>query len=168
MKTLATAALIAMTTTTAMAETVRATITRVEPNYGYRQVDMPVQRCETVEVPIYGTVQGGGNATEGAIGGALIGGILGQALGGDKNSRNAGAIFGAIVGGDKAANGNRQVVTGYKTERQCHTIISTETERYIKNSKIYFTWNGIEGTAYTYNNYRTGQRIPVTVTLQAN
>ena len=104
-KLLATAAIIGIAST-AQAETRYANITRVEPNYQTVYQNVPRTQCQDVEVPIYGTVQGGGNAVEGALTGAIIGGILGEAIGG-KNERNAGAIFGAIVGGDKAANGNR-------------------------------------------------------------
>lgn len=166
MKTIATAALIAMTATTAMAETVKATITRVEPNYGYREVNMPVQRCENVEVPVYGTIQGGGATGGDVLGGMIIGALLGKGATGDSNGAQAGAVLGGIIAADKKRN--RQTIVGYKTEHQCHTLITTETERYIKNNKIWFTWNGIEGTAYTYNNYRSGQTITATVTLQAN
>ena len=97
----------------------------------------------------------------------IIGGILGQALGGDKDSRNAGAIFGAIVGGDKAANGTRQVVTGYKTERQCSEVIVRQEQRQIKNYSITYRWNGVTGQSYTYNQYSVGDRIPVTVSINA-
>ena len=167
MKYLATAAIIAMTTTSAMAETVRATITRVEPNYGYRQVNAPVQQCQNVEVPIYGSVQGGGATGGDVLGGMILGALLGKGASGNSDGAQVGAVLGGIIAADKGQK-SRQVITGYKVERQCHTTINTETERFVKNNKIWFTWNGIEGTAYTYNNYRTGQRIPVQVTLQAN
>jgi uncharacterized protein YcfJ len=129
-------------------------------------MNVPQQQCQDVQVPIYGTVQGGGNAVEGALTGAIIGGILGEAIGG-KNERNAGAIFGAIVGGDKAANGNRRVVTGYTTERQCSEVMVRQQVNQIRDYRITFEWNGVYGSQYTYNNYSVGQRIPVTVSIRA-
>ena len=165
-KLLATAAIIGIAST-AQAETRYANITRVEPNYQTVYQNVPRTQCQDVEVPIYGTVQGGGNAVEGALTGAIIGGILGEAIGG-KNERNAGAIFGAIVGGDKAANGNRQVVTGYKTERQCSEVMVREQQREIRNYTITYRWNGITAQSYTYNRYSVGDRIPVTVSINAN
>ena len=42
-----------------------------------------------------------------------------------------------------------------------------ETQRQLKHYKIWFTWNGIDGTAFTYNNYQIGDRIPVEVSLRA-
>ena len=165
-KLLATVALVGIAST-AQAETRYANITNVEPNYRTVYMNVPQQQCQDVEVPIYGTVQGGGNAVEGALTGAIIGGILGEAIGG-KNERNAGAIFGAIVGGDKAANGNRQVVTGYKIERQCSEVIVREQQREIRNYTITYRWNGITAQSYTYNRYNVGDRIPVTVSINAN
>jgi uncharacterized protein YcfJ len=166
-KLLATVAVMGLATS-AQAATKYATVIGVQPNYHSVFMNVPQQQCQNVEVPIYGTVQGGGNAVEGAVGGAIIGGILGQALGGDKDSRNAGAIFGAIVGGDKAANGTRQVVTGYKTERQCSEVIVRQEQRQIKNYSITYRWNGVTGQSYTYNQYSVGDRIPVTVSINAN
>jgi uncharacterized protein YcfJ len=164
-KLLITTAVLFATATSAFA-TEYARIAKIEPRYTTGYQNVPTTQCQDVQVPIYGTVQGGGNAVEGALTGAIIGGILGEAIGG-KNERNAGAIFGAIVGGDKAANGNRKVVTGYTTERQCTEVMVREQVSTIKDYLITFEWNGVYGTAYTYNNYSIGQRIPVEVRLRA-
>ena len=163
---LALAATLALSTSALANQTKVATVTSVTPNYSVQKINTPVKRCENVEVPIYGTVQGGGNAVEGALTGAIIGGILGEAIGG-KNERNAGAIFGAIVGGDKAANGNRQVVTGYKTERQCYEVMEITEQTVIKNYSITYEWSGVTGKSYTYNRYNVGDRIPVQVRINA-
>lgn len=164
-KLLATVAVLGFATT-AHAETKYARISSVTPNYSTVYMNVPQQQCQDVEVPIYGTQQGGGNAVEGAIGGAIVGALIGDALGG-KNERNAGAIFGAIVGGDKAANGNRQVVTGYRVERQCSEVMVRQQQRQIKNYSITYRWNGITAQSYTYNQYSVGDRIPVTVSIIA-
>ena len=166
MKKLLIATAIFVATATSAFATEYARITNIEPRYTTSYQNVPRQQCQDVEVPIYGTVQGGGNAVEGALTGAIIGGILGQAIGG-KNERNAGAIFGAIVGGDKAANGNRQVITGYTTERQCSEVMVRQQVNQIKDYRITFEWNGVYGSAYTYNNYQIGQRIPIEVSLRA-
>jgi uncharacterized protein YcfJ len=165
-KLLATVAVLGLATS-AQAATKYATITSVQPNYSTVYMNVPQQQCQDVQVPIYGTVQGGGNAVEGAVGGAIVGAIIGEVLGGNKESRNTGAVFGAIVGGDKAANGNRQVVTGYKIERQCSEVMVREQQRQIKNYTITYRWNGVTGQSYTYNQYSVGDRVPVTVSINA-
>jgi len=166
MKLLSSAALVALIgCAPAMAETFRATITKVEPNWGYREVSVPTTHCQNVEVPVYRTVQGGGATGGDVLGGMILGAILGKGVTGDDGGAAAGAVLGGVISADK--NNSRQQIVGYKTERQCQQVVSYETERYLKNNKIYFTWNGINGSAYTYNNYNVGTQIPITINIQA-
>jgi uncharacterized protein YcfJ len=166
---LATAAAIAITTSSAYAQTRYANITRVEPNYQTVYQNVPRTQCENVEVPIYGTVRNGGNAGEGALLGMIIGGVIGDAVsGGDGDATAGGAIIGGIIGADRAQNGTRQVVTGYRVERQCSEVMMREQQREIRNYTITYEWNGIRAQSYTYNRYSVGDRIPVTVSINAN
>jgi uncharacterized protein YcfJ len=151
----------------AYADTVRATITYVEPRYQFRNTTTPVEHCGEVQVPIYGTVQGG-NAGEGALLGMIIGGVIGDAVSGGKGDATAGgAIIGGIIGADRAQNGTRQVITGYRTETQCETVYEQTQERTVRDYLITYMWNGIVGQSYTYNNYRVGDHIPVDVSIVA-
>jgi uncharacterized protein YcfJ len=165
MKLFTTAAVIALTATASFADTYRATITKVEPNYGYRQVSVPNTVCQNVDVPIYGTVQGGGSSGANALAGMIIGGLLGKAASGKDKGAAAGAVIGGIVGANNSQG--QRVITGYQTQQQCQQNVSYENQRYLKNNKIYFTWNGINGTAHTYNNYNVGAVIPITISIQA-
>jgi len=167
-KLLATAAILGFATA-AQAETRYANITRVEPNYQTVYMNVPRQQCENVEVPIYGTVRNQGNAGEGALLGMIIGGAIGDAVSGGKGNATAGgAIIGGIIGADRAQNGTREVVTGYRTERQCREVMMREQQREIKNYTITYRWNGISAQSYTYNRYSVGDRIPVNVSINAN
>ncbi len=52
-----------------------ATITNVSPNYRQETVNTPIQRCDIVDVPVYGNVGGGNGASSSDIlGGMIIGG----------------------------------------------------------------------------------------------
>jgi uncharacterized protein YcfJ len=164
----ATAATIALSTSIVYAQTRSATITRVEPNYQTVFQNVPRTQCQDVEVPVYGTAQGGGNAGEGALLGMIIGGVLGDAISGGKGDATAGgAIIGGIIGADRAQNGTRQVVTGYRTERQCSEVMVREQQREIRNYTITYEWNGVQAQSFTYNRYSVGDRIPVTVSIVA-
>jgi uncharacterized protein YcfJ len=165
MKLLSTAAIIALTATASFADTYRATITKVEPNYGYRQVSVPNTVCQNVDVPIYATVQGGGASGGDVLGGMILGALLGKGVGGNDKGAAAGAVLGGVIAADN--NRSRRVITGYQTQQQCQQTVSYENQRYLKNNKIYFTWNGINGTAHTYNNYNVGAVIPITISIQA-
>jgi len=167
-KLLATAAILGFATA-AQAETRYANITRVEPNYQTVYMNVPRQQCENVDVPVYGNVRNQGNAGEGALLGMIIGGAIGDAVSGGKGNATAGgAIIGGIIGADRAQNGTREVVTGYRTERQCREVMMREQQREIKNYTITYRWNGISAQSYTYNRYSVGDRIPVNVSINAN
>lgn len=122
--------------------------------------------CENVQVPIYGTVQGQGASGGDVLAGMIIGGILGKGVTGNDNGAAAGAVMGGIIAADQN-NGNRQVITGYRTERQCSEVMVRQEVSGIRDYLITFEWNGIYGSAYTYNNYTLGQRIPVEVNIRA-
>ena len=167
-KLLATAAILGFATA-AQAETRYANITRVEPNYQTVYMNVPRQQCENVDVPVYGNVRNQGNAGEGSLLGMIIGGAIGDAVSGGKGNATAGgAIIGGIIGADRAQNGTREVVTGYRTERQCREVMMREQQREIKNYTITYRWNGISAQSYTYNRYSVGDRIPVNVSINAN
>lgn len=164
---LLTTAVIAVSATAAAAETVRARITYVEPRYENVYVNVPRTECYDVEVPIYGTVRGNGASGGDVLGGMIIGGLLGKGATGNDQGAAAGAVLGGIIAAD---NGNRsqQVVTGYRTERQCSEVMMREQQRELKNYFIRFEWNGMTGSAYTYNRYNVGDRINATVDIRAN
>ena len=152
--------------TTASAE--YATITNVKTNYRSQTSQQPQQRCQDVQVPIYGTRQG--NASSGdVLGGAIIGGIIGNQFG-NGSGKDAATVLGAILGADAANKNNRtqRVITGYNIQRQCETVYVQRTERRVKNYQITYEWNGVRGQSYTHNNYRVGDQIPISVSINAH
>ena len=110
--------------------------------------DRPVTttECYNVEVPIYGTTTKQGNAAEGALLGMILGGLSGKAVSGNDKGAAAGAIIGGLVGADKGAQPKqKQVVTGYRTERVCEEIKIRSNKQWINiysHSTIRFFING--------------------------
>lgn len=162
---IATAAILASVSTAAVAETVRARITYVEPRYETVYRSIPRQQCNDVEVPIYGTVQGNGASSGDILGGMIVGGLLGKGATGNDKGAAAGAVLGGMIAADN--NRSREVVTGYRTERQCREVMSREETRQLKNYYIQFEWNGVTGQAYTFNDYSVGDRLNATVSISA-
>ena len=124
--------------------------------------------CSEVDVPIYGNT---GKAQTGEVlGGAIIGGILGNQVGGGKG-KDAMTVLGAIIGADvankRAVTGQRQIV-GYRQEENCRKISFYETHERLENYRITYEFNGIQATSFTQNQYKVGDRIPVTISIQAN
>lgn len=117
-------------------------VTNITPVYTQVTVQQPTQVCRSVEVPVYGTVQGGGAAGN-ALLGMIIGGVIGDAVsGGNGNATAGGAVIGGIIGADRAQNGNRQVVTGYRTEQQCSTQYTNARETIVNEYDITYNVQG--------------------------
>ena len=168
-KLLTTAAIIgAMSFATSASAEDYATITNVRTNY--QIVDVPRHRtdCRVNQVPIYGNVQNGQASTGDTIVGAIIGGALGNQVGGGKG-KDAATILGAIIGADVANKRPRtsQQIIGYREEQTCNNVTFYDKQEEIKNYTIRYEWNGIKGRTVTYNNYRVGDRIPVEITIRA-
>jgi uncharacterized protein YcfJ len=162
---LLTTAILAASVTAAAAETVRARITYVEPRYDNVTQYQSTTQCQNVEVPVYGTVQGGATGGD-VLAGMIIGGILGKGVTGKDDGAAAGAVLGGVIAAD--SNRNRQVVTGYRMERQCSEVNVPTQVSQLRDYLIRFEWNGMTGSAYTYNHYRVGDTISATVSIRAN
>ena len=83
--------------------------------------------CSEVDVPIYSNT---GKAQTGEVlGGAIIGGILGNQVGGGKG-KDAATILGAILGADFAnKKGGQQKIVGYKKVEQCEVTYEKTYEK---------------------------------------
>ena len=165
MKLFTAAVMLIATTLPSYADTVRATISSIQPIYHNTTTRTPSNICQNVEVPIYGTVQSGGASGGDVLTGMIIGGLLGKGVSGNDKGAAAGAVLGGIISADNKRS--KQVITGYRVESQCHTTYVNSTQRQLKHYKIWFTWNGINGSAATYNVYQIGDSIPVEVSLRA-
>ena len=165
-KLLATVAMVCFASTASIASADEyATIIKVQPNY--QNISVPNHRtdCKIVEVPIYG---GRAQTSTGdTIVGAVIGGAIGSQFGGG-SGKDAMTVLGAIVGADVAnKKGGQNQIIGYRQEQVCQNVTFYETQEQIKNYTITYEWNGMQGRTVTYNNYRVGDRIPVSVSIQA-
>lgn len=80
--------------------------------------------CQNVEVPVYATRQSNGATGGDVLTGMIIGGLLGKGLSGDDGGAAAGAVMGGVIAADKGNNRTEQVITGYRTERQCNEVVN--------------------------------------------
>ena len=164
-KLLITTSILATMATSAVADTVYARITGVEPRYETRIQNTPTTQCQDVQVPIYGQTQGSGASGGDVLGGMILGGLLGKGASGNDKGAAVGAILGGVIAADNKKS--KQVVTGYQTQRQCTEVMAREQVNVIKDFVIRFEWQGHRGKAYTFNDYRVGDLIPVEVSLRA-
>ena len=73
----------------------------------------------------------------------------------------AGAVMGGVIAADKG--GKRQVVTGYRTERQCSNQTVYETRRELTDYTVSYEILGVTQRANVSRKYRVGDSIPVQV-----
>ena len=135
--------------TTAYADNIRVKVPVLDsqPNYITKTVQQPTRQCRDIEVPIYGGSTG--SAGEGALGGMIIGGVLGKVLGGNDKGAAAGAILGGVVGANKSQNG-RQII-GYRQEQRCTT---TYTNQQIQETAGYTVTYELAGQRHTTHSHR--------------
>lgn len=164
-KLLLSSALVVASFTTASAETFYATITNVQPRFHIVNNSVPRKQCYETQVPIYGQTQGGGASGGDVLAGAILGGILGKGLTNKDNGAAAGAVIGGMIAAENK-KGSKQIV-GYQNQTKCDTVYIQEQSQQLKDYKISFQWQGVYGSAYTFNSYNIGDRIAVEVRLRA-
>ena len=121
-----TAGIFTLIASTANAETVQDHYKTVIEQNPYR-----VEVCKDVRIQ-------GSNAGEGALGGMIIGGVLGKVLGGNDKGAAAGAILGGVIGADKA----QKKPSGTRRECQIETRYEESQREVYSHSVVTFMYNG--------------------------
>ena len=95
--------------------------------------------CNTVDVPIYGNTDKTGDI----LGGAIIGGIIGNNVIKGDGAGAAGAVIGGLLGSEHGKNRKGNII-GYKQVTNCKDIInySTETKEVYSHSVVTFYHEG--------------------------
>ena len=133
--------------------------------------EVPEKSCYMTEVPVYGNTKG--IATD-VIAGALIGGILGNQVGGGKG-KDVATIFGAIIGAKVGEeSGGKKTIIGYKQIEKCEI---TYTRRWVSVVTGYSTtvkillddgFDEFTPTFKTNREYTVGSTVPVRMSLSLN
>lgn len=140
-----------------------ATVTAVQPVYTSSYVNQPTNRCNIVQVPVYGN-RGGASGLE-VLGGAIIGGLIGKGV----TDTDEGAVVGGVIGGVAAAEAGRgRVVIGYRNERRCEVVDNWIAQNTVSHYNVTYTWRNLVSTSATTVPYSVGDNINVNVTIGLN
>ena len=89
----------------------------------------------------------------------ILGGLLGKGVTGDDKGAAIGAIIGGVTQADKQSS--RRVITGYQHQQQCRTVYDTVNSNVVTGYQIWFSYDGMSGTATTNTKYTVGETIQV-------
>ena len=140
-----------------IASNVKGTVTEVQPLTRVVSVERPHRSCNTVEVPVYGSVGGGASAGD-VLGGMIIGGLLGKGVSGNDKGAAAGAVIGGMISADKKT---QQGIVGYRQENRCTTEYITELQERNAGYRVTIEVEGNTIQTVTDRKYRVGQRVEV-------
>lgn len=176
MKTLLTLTTLAtLTASVAMTQTAAADQTTVRTIIGnvndvevltttyVRKTPIEEKVCRVEEVPIYEEGKGGDE-----LGGLIIGGLIGSAVGNAatdaKGAGTFGAITGALVGREHAKNSKTQgKIVGYRQQDVCEIQKSVREERIeeVTGYRLKIEVDGEEITLKTAKSYDSGDEIRI-------
>ena len=124
-----TAGVVALTSTTAMAETPKNVRVFDHTKIVTQSVPSTERRCFKNKKPVYSTYKQQGDAAGGALLGMIIGGVLGKGVTGDDGGAAAGAVMGGIIGADKGSRDrNSSEIIGYEYVEQCKEVVHNQKE----------------------------------------
>ena len=106
-------------------------------------IQKPVQTCRNVDVPLTNK-----HKVEmiwvHPLGGAIIGGVIGNQIGDSKGNGALGAIIGGAIANEKQKKQGTTTIVGYKRERVCETTYPSKKHNrsYIQTFYIEFMYKG--------------------------
>jgi len=157
MKKLSLALAFALIATTACSQTQdEFTFVRVvhsQPVYKMDYVDFPDTRCYNVNVPVYSQRNSGSGDV---FTGMVIGGLAGNAIGGNDRSAAIGAILGGVIAAEP-----RKHVSGYRTERQCETVYIQRPQEILDGYNVTYTHQNISGLVFSPTYFQPGSLVSI-------
>jgi|DEB0MinimDraft_6_1074348.scaffolds.fasta_scaffold05055_7 uncharacterized protein YcfJ len=164
---------VGFTSSLAFAEsyTVQGVVTSSTPKYKLVNIQNPVNTCEMVQVPIYGTAeQEGGDIIGSLIIGSLIGGAIGNNVSDADGAGAAGAVLGGIIGANEATKkkSTNNNIIGYREQEKCKTTWINSQEEHLSHYSVEYEVLGLKGTKITRSDVPVGSKIPVVVSIKSN
>ena len=145
-------------------ESVLGTVTRVDvlTSNIIRKTPTDEKVCNVQDVPVYEKKSGGDD-----IGGLIVGGLIGSAIGNKLSDSNgagaAGAVAGALLGREASKNKGNGEIVGYRREEVCEikrVILEEKIER-IDGYRLEVEVDNRIITLESKREYEKGQRVEI-------
>jgi uncharacterized protein YcfJ len=128
-------------------------VVHVQPNYATTHVNIPYTQCGMVNVPVYSKRNSGSGDV---FTGMVIGGLVGNAIGGNDKS----TALGAIIGGMAAAEPT-PYISGYRTEQRCETVYTSQPQQILDGYTITYNHQNTNGVVYTPFYFQPGSLVSI-------
>ncbi len=133
--------------------TVYAQVVSSRPIYRTVAVEVPMDSCQ-VETVAY-SERRGGNSLEGAVVGGVIGAAIGHEVGRSGHATAAGGLIGAAIGNEVGSGSHR--VTRYEDREVCSTRYHTQYERQLVGYDVTYDYD--DRIYHTETRHHPGTRI---------
>ncbi len=128
-------------------------VVHVQPNYATTYVNLPHTQCHMVNVPVHSHRNSGSGDV---LGGMIIGGLVGNAIGGNDKS----AALGAIIGGMAAAEPT-PYISGYRTEQRCETFYTSQPQQILDGYTVTYNHQNVSGVVITPFYFQPGTLVSI-------
>ena len=133
---------------------ITGTVVDVRPTYTQQKIQVPNRVCVQESVPVYGNV----DKTGSMIGGAILGGIIGNQV---NHNGAAGAILGGMLGGAKAEN--ERPIVGYQRVENFYNETSYEIRDVFVSNTVVVKIEGTVMEFYSKRSYKIGEQATIKV-----
>jgi outer membrane lipoprotein SlyB len=128
-------------------------VQHIQPYHSVASVDVPTTQCNIVNVPVYShRNSGSGNVLSGMV----VGGIVGNAIGGNDKSTALGAIIGGLAAADPIP-----YVSGYRQEQQCRTVYIQQLQQVHAGYTVTYIHQNVSGVVQTPFYFQPGSVVSI-------
>jgi uncharacterized protein YcfJ len=124
-----------------------------QPNYVVQNINVPQTQCFNVNVPVYGQQYSNGADV---LGGMIIGGAIGNVIGGNDKSTALGAVLGGVIAAEP-----RQRIIGHQYQQKCETVFVQKQQQVIDGYFVTYNHQNQNGTVHSPVFYQPGSLVSV-------
>jgi uncharacterized protein YcfJ len=128
-------------------------VQHIQPYYSVTPINLPTTQCDIVNVPVHSHRNAGSGDV---LSGMVIGGLVGNAIGGNDKSAALGAIIGGLAAADPIP-----YVSGYRQEQQCRTVYIQKLQQVHAGYTVTYIHQNVSGVVQTPFYFQPGSVVSI-------